>query len=57
MYKVAYFKGEEIAREEAIQPYVDGGFNIDELCKFYSKVGRTINYNNSKVIEFSVHFE
>jgi hypothetical protein len=34
MYKVAYYKGEEIAREEAIEPYVDGKFNVDELSSF-----------------------
>ena len=57
MYKVAYYKGEEIAREEAIEPYINGKFNVEELSKFYSKVGRKISYNNSRVIEFQCCYQ
>jgi hypothetical protein len=57
MDKVAIYKGQEIAREKAIEPITDGKFNITELTQFYHKVGKNISYDNSKEIQFKCFYQ
>jgi len=58
MDKVAVFKGKEIAREKAIEPYdTDGKFNVIELSQFYNKVSRNLSYNNSVKVEYHCFYQ
>lgn len=52
--KIAIFKDEIVAMEEAIQPKNERGFNIDELTEFSHRIARTqkINCNNSVKVEY-----
>lgn len=49
MFKVAYYKHKEIAKEKAKDPN-----NIDELLEFHNRIVKenNITYSNSKHLEF-----
>ena len=57
IYKVAYFKKKEIAREKAIEPFNEGNFNVDELSSYFDKISRTVEFNNSQEIQLLVQYE
>jgi hypothetical protein len=59
MFKVAYLHGQEIAREEAIEPIVNNKYNTIELSNFYNRISNQIHqeYNNNKEIEFYVRYQ
>ena len=66
MDKVAYFKGVEVARETAIQPFLfddkfpnSKKYNRVEGMEFFHRIAREhkISYNNSDEVEYIVSFQ
>ena len=54
MFKIAILHGQEVAREEAIDPLVNGKYNLQELTEFYHRVlkGLSVSCDNSREIQY-----
>jgi len=55
-FKIALFHGEQIAKEEAKEPRINGKYNTEELSEFYHRISKNIKYDNNNKIVFHCQY-